>query len=98
MVAAAGTEEALLGSGSESSHNPSTGTTKADEENGIPRQKRQNKCLVPTCGNLDMVYGVNVAIEEAEDMADRVIIEKIYGRHPTLKEMEGWVQTNWVDL
>ena len=45
-----------------------------------------------------MVYGVNVAIEEAEDMADRVIVEKIHGQHPTLKEMNRWVQTNWADL
>ena len=45
-----------------------------------------------------MLYGVNVAIEEVEDMANRVIVEKIHGWHHTLEEMKGWVQTNWEDL
>ena len=45
-----------------------------------------------------MVCDVNVAIEEAKDMADRVIVGKIHGQHPTLEEMKGWVQTNWEDL
>ena len=98
MVAAASTEEALRGSGSESSHSSSAGTIEEDGENGSPRKKRQNKCPAPTCGNLDMVYGVNVAIEEVKDMADRLIVRKIHGRHPTLEEMKGWVQTNWEEL
>ena len=45
-----------------------------------------------------MVCGVNVAIEEVEDMANRFIVGKIHGWHPTLEEMDGWVQTNWPDL
>ena len=45
-----------------------------------------------------MVCSVNVAIKEAEEMADRVIVEKIRGRHPTLEEINIWVQTNWADL
>ena len=54
--------------------------------------------MVPTYGNLNMVCGVNVPIEEVEDMVDRVIVRKICGRHPNLEEMKGWVHTNWEDL
>ena len=53
---------------------------------------------MPTCGNLNIVCGVNVTIEEVEDMDDRVILEKICGRHPNLEEMKGWVHTNWTYL
>ena len=80
MVAVPGIEESLPGSGSKYGHNPSTGTTpEEEEENESPRKKRQNKCLVPSGGNLNMVCGVNVAIEEVEDMVDRVIVVKIRG-------------------
>ena len=80
MVAVVGTKETLPGSSLESSHSPSAGTTpEEEEENGSPRKKRQNKFLAPTCGNLDMVCGVNVANGEVEDMANRVIVEKIRG-------------------
>ena len=99
VVETTGTEETLPGLVSKSSHIPSVGTTpKEEEENGSPRKKRQNKCLEPSGGNLNMVCGVNVAIEEVEDMDDWVIVRKIHGRHPNLEEMKGWVQTNWTDL
>ena len=45
-----------------------------------------------------MVCAVNLEFEEAEDMADKVIVRKIHGRHPTLEEMNGWVQKNWANL
>ena len=50
--------------------------------------------MAPSDGNLNMVCGVNVAIEEVEDMADLVIVGKIHGQHPNLEEMKGWVHTN----
>ena len=86
VVATTSTEETLPRSGSESTHIPSIGTTpEEEEENRSPRKKRLNKFLVPTCGNLDMVCGVNVAIEEVEDMVDQVIVRKIHGQNPNLE-------------
>ena len=41
---------------------------------------------MPTCGNLDMVCGVNVAIEEVEDMVDQVIVGKIRAETLTLNK------------
>ena len=65
-------------------------------ENGIPRRKRKNKCLAPSGGTLNLVCGVNVAIEEAKDMDDMVLVRKIRGRNPNHEEMKAWVHTNWM--
>ena len=71
--------------------------TSLEEEgdNGSPRKKTQNKCLDPSGGNLNLFCCVNVAIQEVEDMVDLVIVGKIRGINPNLKEMKEWVQKNW---
>ena len=90
-------QETLPGSGSNMSTNPSTENSLEEEgENRNPRRKRQNKCLDPSGKTLKLVCGVNVAIEEVEDMVDVVLVGKIRGRNRNHNEMKAWVHMNWM--
>ena len=87
--------ETLPGSGSDTSLNFSTkGSLEEDGEKGNPKQKKKNKCLAPSGGTLNLVYGVNVSIKEVGDMAELVLMGKIKGIKPNQDEMEVWVSKN----
>ena len=49
-------------------------------------------------GTLNLIYGVNLPIEEAWDMEDLVLVGNIRGKNPNKEEMELWVQKNWMGL
>jgi hypothetical protein len=61
----------------------------------IKKFHKWNKCIGVVSDSSNLILGEDLSMEEVVEMADKLVVGKVYGHHFSKKTLKSWVVSTW---